>query len=735
MKKTLRKALSLALALCCLLSLAAPTSAAEVAEATIDESAACSIKLYSYDWTNAVKDGVWDASYVSTGKQDSNVQTILGSTPRKGDLEGDKSNALENGGTSNGYAVKGKEYTYIRVADIVTFTESVNDQHPEYSLTKVLYGFDKIAAADLLTTIGLGNGSGSYANAANTDKLDQNNWYYESDVLNNAMNSALAADSTATKSALESYAKANGTAMPLTDEDGYTSAAGLKVGLYLVVETRVPEMVTSGTAPFFISLPMTSVDGTNATDGGTRWIYDVTLYPKNETGIVTLTKEVREAQKDTGKNGGSDAIDDGYDHNATASTGDTVDYQIISTLPSITSKATYLTTYTFFDTLSEGLAYTRGDVKIEWFTDTGCTNKVATWTEADGKFAVTYSAENEMTIAMTDAGLAEINASAGTVDNINDNTHTNVHGDTEQYAGYSNYTLRITYTAKINSDQSFVFGDNANLNTVTLTWSRTSSEYYDILVDDCHVYSFGLDLTKKFSDMTEQEAADADMYKHVKFKIWNDTDKYWVAAQYNSEEGIYYVTGHVADEADATIFTPRTAYPNGTAVPGAMIVKGLEDDTYIITELETANGYVRLKDSITMSISVAEDENRPCSVYADEAKLGVYQNDGHYYFEGCPDLPLANIPQVQLAHVCLTGDAVVDTNDVVMENDTDATTGEATDSTNALVPVTVVNDKGFDLPQTGSHATQILVIMGSLVAVAGIAFIFFLFLPKRKEEK
>lgn len=28
---------------------------------------------------------------------------------------------------------------------------------------------------------------------------------------------------------------------------------------------------------------MTSVDGSNATDGGTRWMYDVTLYPKNLT--------------------------------------------------------------------------------------------------------------------------------------------------------------------------------------------------------------------------------------------------------------------------------------------------------------------------------------------------------------------------------------------------------------------------------------------------------------------
>lgn len=35
--------------------------------------------------------------------------------------------------------IKGVEFSYLRVADIVTFTESANDQHPEYNQTMVLY--------------------------------------------------------------------------------------------------------------------------------------------------------------------------------------------------------------------------------------------------------------------------------------------------------------------------------------------------------------------------------------------------------------------------------------------------------------------------------------------------------------------------------------------------------------------------------------------------------------------
>lgn len=114
--------------------------------------------------------------------------------------------------------------------------------------------------------------------------------------------------------------------------------SGLEQGLYLVVETRVPENVISTCNPFFVSLPMTTMDGKN-------WNYDVTVYPKNQTGKPTLEKTVREDKNSTGKNTGSlTDIADGYAHTATASVGDVVDYQIISTLPTITSKATSLTT-------------------------------------------------------------------------------------------------------------------------------------------------------------------------------------------------------------------------------------------------------------------------------------------------------------------------------------------------------------------------------------------------------
>lgn len=140
MKTKFIKAITLCLALLMCVTCAVPASAAEYKDATINVDAECSLTIWKFDWTNAVKDGVWNEdSFVSTGWRESYVEEVLGNTIRKGDSNGDPDNTLGNGQNSNGYAIKGAEFTIVRVADVVTFTESANDQHPDYNLTQVLY--------------------------------------------------------------------------------------------------------------------------------------------------------------------------------------------------------------------------------------------------------------------------------------------------------------------------------------------------------------------------------------------------------------------------------------------------------------------------------------------------------------------------------------------------------------------------------------------------------------------
>lgn len=575
------------------------------AEPTIDPGKKASLSIYKYDITKASNDGAWDAeSYVSTGLHDDAVIDKLSK-----------------------YAIQGVEFTYLRVADIAMNNELVDGQRQ----VGVLYGFDSSERSNaVLSAIGLP--------AADAHKTANGINYFTSDMLNNKLSTALTANATTVKNALEAAVKNGGVTMTETDATGHTSASNMEQGLYLVAETRVPENVTSTCNPFFVSLPMTTIDGA-------AWNYDVTVYPKNQTGNPTLDKTVRESKSSTGKNNGSlTDITDGYAHTATASVGDTVDYQIISTLPTITSKASSLSEYTYVDTMSKGIKYNKQDVVIEFFRDSACTDKITTWAEDSGTFAVTYDdAANIMTIKMTETGLSEINEAAAVyIDSVK--------------RGYSDCTMRITYAATLTDDAKM--GDKDNPNTVTLTWKRTNTTYYDTLEDCCHVFTYGIDVLKQFSD------GKGDI-QDVKFLLHNDSDDCYIIA--DLKDGIYYAKGITSKKSDATTFIPNSS--------GHIVVKGLEDDTYSLTEIATDKGYVLLRDAVKIVIKTAE--NGQCEKCG--AKL-------------------------------LTASATVNGKDVTM-----------TDG-NAIVPLTVVNNPGFDLPKTGGYGTWMFTI-GGVVLLGAAAFI------------
>lgn len=575
------------------------------AEPTIDPAKNASLSIYKYDITTASAEGAWDAeSYVSTGLHDSAVVDKLSK-----------------------YAIQGVEFTYIRVADVTMNNEVVDGQRQ----VGVLYGFDSSdRSTDVLSAIGL--------TAADAHKTEGGVNYFTSDMLNNKLSAALTANATTVKNALEAAVKNGGVAMPETDATGHTSASDMEQGLYLVVETRVPENVTSTCNPFLVSLPMTTIDGA-------AWNYDVTVYPKNQTGNPNLEKTVREAKNSTGKNTGSlTDITDGYAHTTTASVGDTVDYQIISTLPTITSKASALSEYTYVDTLSKGIRYNKNDVVIEFFKDAGCTDKITTWAENSGKFTVGYDdTANTMTIRMTDTGLSEINEAA------------TVYTDSVK-RGYSDCTMRISYAATLTADAKM--GDTDNPNEVVLTWRRTNNTYFDTLKDCCHVYTYGIDVLKQFSD-------NGGNVRNVKFRLHNDSDDYYIIA--DLKDGMYYAKGITSKKSDATTFIPNSS--------GHIVVKGLEDDTYSLTEIATDKGYVLLKEAVKIVIKTAE--NGTCE---------------------------------QCGTKLLTASATVNGKDVTM-----------TDG-NAIVPLTVVNNPGFDLPKTGGYGVWMYTV-GGVLLLGAAAFI------------
>jgi len=615
--KRIKRTLTAVMAFVMALALSVPAFAATADTATVDTTRTASLTVYKYDKTRLETEYEWDFTTPATGLYDEDIVGALSSE--------ELPNFRSENNLAYSYAIRGVEFTYVKLASFYT---------PIYNpdgWTQDLYQFDLGAeTAELILefTDLLGvTGQATIESA------------YTSDMLIDALNTKLSTKHLQTKNTLEVLARNYGTAMPLTDEHGRSQVTGLPLGLYLVVETRVPDYVTATVDPFLVSLPMTTVDGTD-------WNYDVTVYPKNETGLATLDKTVREAAADTGNNNGSALINDGYAHAVSASAGDKLEYQIISHIPTITSTANYLTTYTFEDTLSAGLTFTEDPVSVEVFSDAACTQKLTNWTGNSNHYYTTSFSEDgkTMTVNITSNSLTAMNTS-----------RTYHHEDSDPETGYSGCYMRLTYSAVLNSNSTFTLGDTPNNNAAQLTWKRTNTAHFDVLQSDTHVYTYGIDLTKQFSDNQGD-------YSNVQFNIYNETDEYYLTGTLIS--GVYYVTGHVEDAEDATAFVPWN---------GHLIIKGMENDTYTVTEIQTDAGYTLLDHAITLSI--AQEQS--------------YSNCGICWVDD------------------ITATATVNDETVSM------TQGHA------IVPFTVINTRGFTLPQTGSYGMWMFTLGGVLLLGAG----------------
>lgn len=419
--------------------------------------------------------------------------------------------------------------------------------------------------------------------------------------------------------------------------------------------------------PFLVSIPMTDTQNLD------NWFYDVVVYPKNQTGNPTLDKEVADADHGLSF---SDA-ESGYEDVATVSDNDLLNYRILSTLPSIHSTATYLTQYEFVDTLSKGIEYNQNDVKICWYKDRSVAEQdysIATnSTQAvNGAAAdVTWSFGSEF--FSVSYGTAADDATTMTV-KLTDRGLAEVNqpaSASEQQGKFSGWTMVIYYNATVHADDVVTYGDSGNPNDVTLTWSRTTDGYYDTLSDEAKIYVYGIDLTKILSE-------GGTAFTDVQFTLENQsnaTGSFYLVAD-EVEAGVYYITGGTANAEDATRFSPDAQ--------GKLLIYGLEEDTYELVEVKTASGYTLLKDPISIVITTDYTANQPCG--------------------------------------SLTASGTVDGDAVNMES--------VGDSANALVPLTVLNTRGFDLPKTGGTGTLVTTVCGVLLVSGMIALA--VFTTKRK---
>ncbi len=369
----------------------------------IDTSAKGSLTIYKYDMTAAQQAGVYEeGSVTATGQKDATLQDTLAA-----------------------YAITGVEFTYLRTGAIEQY--NYTEQNTEDGTATGTGTFVEVVyelPESLVEVLNFGIEEGETLRldtVADTDGNDSNNavdmtaagvsapcvksgmLHYTSDQINSALASFIQMDDVTAKNALEAYVTGNmaAVAMDLTDAYGYTYADNLDLGLYLVVETEVPENVVETVNPFFVSIPMTnqaadtghtsSDDEENEADGtgGEYWFYDITVYPKNQTGNPTLDKLVRNA---TGEEATEAGESEGMEYIISNFTDDYVTYH---SLDAGTSE----------EDAAEAFAAQRGDSQYATTTDGAAAIPGATDEKDDDGNYVTHN-DNDGTSSHTDVDSA-----------------------------------------------------------------------------------------------------------------------------------------------------------------------------------------------------------------------------------------------------------------------------------------------------------------------------------------
>jgi fimbrial isopeptide formation D2 family protein/LPXTG-motif cell wall-anchored protein len=231
--------------------------------------------------------------------------------------------------------------------------------------------------------------------------------------------------------------------------------------------------------------------------------------------------------------------------------GDDVPFELIGTTPTtIGDFSTYK--YIFHDTLSKGLTYNEGTLKVTMGTD-----------DVTDQFKTTYDQEkNTLTIA--------------------DNDITKINGLTK------NSIFKVNYTAKLNANAEI--GLPGNENTVALEYSNNPTKDGTGFTPDDHVIVFTYELdTKKVDGNTGAALKDA------KFKL-------------------YRMNGETKEYCKITDGKVSAWNETGTELvsnqDGLFTVAGLDDGTYYLEETQAPNGYNKLTEPVKVFITAETANNQ-----------------------------------------------------------------------------------------------------------------------------
>lgn len=308
-----------------------------------------------------------------------------------------------------------------------------------------------------------------------------------------------------------------------TDENGKVEFTGLNVGLYLVIETTLPQAVTQKAEPFLVSIPMTRIGaGEDETTNPNNevWMYDVTVYPKNSIaqGNVTLEKK-GVTGSDTAHAVGLDGVkftlyrksDTDGTYTAVADCTDKVTANGQIQFSNLRKGSYYIMETGYADNVDAGYIL---DTKAKYAFAIDSKGKVAENTDLTGDDVV-KATEGVFAISPTDSKLTVYNYKPDVEKTVTkrdgSSTVTNTDGTTvgNHEADYS-VGDKVTYTLTID-----VPANIAKLSTFTVTDTTVASE----LVHDTNSAKI------TFKDKTGNEAKVTDAYTSVEIKEDGSTPK------------------------------------------------------------------------------------------------------------------------------------------------------------------------------------------------------------------
>lgn len=558
-----------------------------------------------------------------------------------------------------------------------------------------------------------------------------------------------------------------GTTTGTGDDAGKFTFTDLPVGIYVLKEITAPDQITTPLAETcLISIPMVNT-ATSSNNGNAEWMYDVHVYPKNHesTGTLELTKwDQNNVAFDNSRKATFELYKKEFQADGTLPTGDWT--LVISTSTDGTTQIPltlttgddgkiilanlpanlYGTQYKLVEVsapngfiVNQKPLYFKvtTDNKITWnLTEndpTGLKNEntgvVGTPTEETGpKLSVTlrneqlsltkhvqenggtewktdeqYRLDDTITyrlIAYVPRNVTEIDyeikdlPQVGITDSALSTDYTVTYGATKDSCttpltgdGYTWSTIdatgtngqgfkltlndntaagsfiQIIYKAHFN-DKAVIAGDG-NVNTATLTYSKFiggSDDKYTI-TDEARVYTYQYQITKYKDSVADSNKLGTG--ETVSFQLL-DKDKNLIDV-FKISNGVYRVA--LPTETGLDTMT--------TGDQGKLQIQGLENETYYLKETKTINNYNLL--------------SKPFEIKLDVTRTTTWSEDGAYGETG----------------------QVVKTYDDTTFNLTDA-----------MGTGTIVNKKGFVLPQTGSMGYLLFCAVGIVLIAGGTMLIF-----------